>query len=680
MRSYYCYSTCLLALASPITRAEIPMRENGMSSNGATVSQQFTKVASAAKSSSNKSSSSIRNIFSSHLPAHRTAVASSTATKTNGVEDECEQPSSSDPPHDVQQSQPPPPPSSSISVGAGTGGGILSLIQNIVLPHSATSILRCATFCAQLVLAGYLAKSSWKFLREIVEELNEEFGAFALHGGGGGGDGGDVREEQDMPYADDGALRGLGGGRDAEEEGDESDDNRSSGRRREKKSKIDEGSFTPQMTATRELAARLRSSGIPYAKELSEEDVDDGIGYCVENIVRSLNRAEGNVLSQTLLTPSDDGGLAEGDGSTAPPHTAATAAWNAIGGLSDAKESLIDLAFPLLPTTQSDSERNDYYGGLLANPPGVLLYGPPGCGKSMLVRALAATVGARFLVVSPSCLLRKYVGETNLNVRALFSVARKISPCVIFVDELDGLFRERGGEDHDVGRDLKTEFLQLWDGIRHHAQRGGDVGSSSVLVIGATNRPFDVDPAFLRRMPRKVFVNLPNYDSRISVLQSMLDKVPLDQDFDLELVASRTGGYSPSDIREVLQTAALYPLREARAEAMSSSQIDGRSDGENGSVPIRMQMPPLRNLRTDDVIRALQGAKPTHFSRRYQRELMKYVSNSGGSQINDSNTSPSVTTREADDFSANYFDDGDADESDSYSYDDDTSDSDYDNL
>ena len=92
---------------------------------------------------------------------------------------------------------------------------------------------------------------------------------------------------------------------------------------------------------------------------------------------------------------------------------------------------------------------------------------------------LAATVGARFLAVSPSCLLRKYVGKTNLNVRALFSVARKISPCAIFVDELDGLFRERGGEDHDVGRELKTEFLQLWDGIRNHAHGGGVGGSSS---------------------------------------------------------------------------------------------------------------------------------------------------------------------------------------------------------
>eukprot|EP00573_Skeletonema_grethae_P006932 CAMPEP_0201710422 /NCGR_PEP_ID=MMETSP0578-20130828/58624_1 /ASSEMBLY_ACC=CAM_ASM_000663 /TAXON_ID=267565 /ORGANISM="Skeletonema grethea, Strain CCMP 1804" /LENGTH=458 /DNA_ID=CAMNT_0048199453 /DNA_START=1 /DNA_END=1377 /DNA_ORIENTATION=+ len=457
-----------------------------------------------------------------------------------------------------------------------------------------------------------------------------------------------------MPYADEDAL-------------DQNDDDDSFNNGNNEKS------FTPKTAATRELAARLRSAGILYAKEASSDEK-----RTVESIVKSLTRSEGNVLSQTLLTPLD-GGIVDGEKQQSADSAAeaATQAWNNIGGLADAKESLLDLAFPLLPTSPMPGfEKNaGYYGGLLANPPGVLLYGPPGCGKSMLVRALAATVGARFLVVSPSCLLRKYVGETNLNVRALFSVARKIAPCVLFVDELDGLFRERGGED-DVGRDLKTEFLQLWDGIRHHQQCIDS--SSSILVIGATNRPFDVDPAFLRRMPRRVFVGLPDHDARISILQNMLKHVPLDRSFDVNTVAHKTGGYSPSDLREVLQAAALYPLREARARMMTNSAE--RGDNE---LPSKMQIPPLRSLSNDDVLRALAVAKPTHFSRKYQRQLMDYVRTSGGSR----DSSPSVSNFDAqsgnyffansDSFNGNYGKEEDS--SDDFSaYDEDSSDSEYD--
>jgi len=674
------YSLCLLAIASPIARAKIPIRGNNSpsSSLGATVSK-FTKFASAKRDETPSSSSNApkRENGSLHHPPDSRPTSSAADSKQDESLDEKSETSTSNP-HAAHSS------SSSISIAVGTGG-TLSLIQHI-LSKSAGPILECVSICAQVAIAGYLTKATWRVFREVWEEVNEELSAARV-----GGSGGDVREEQDMPYADESALSGgLGeGGDESESDVDEENTLDRLSRRRRQSPRINEP-LTPQMRATRELAARLHSAGIPYASKDSAEDAGEetmnSSHRTVEGIVRSLSRSEGNVLAQTLLTPLD-GGLVDGDITTESP-AAATAAWNAIGGLPNAKESLLDLAFPLLPT-QSDPESNAYYGGLLANPPGALLYGPPGCGKSMLVRALAATVGARFLVVSPSCLLRKYVGETNLNVRALFSIARKLSPCVIFVDELDGLFRERGGEDHDVSRDLKTEFLQLWDGIRQHAQggRGEGMSSSSVLVIGATNRPFDVDPAFLRRMPRKVFVGLPDYDARISVLQSMLNRVPLDPNFDLGLVASKTQQYSPSDIREVLQAAALYPLREARAEAMASSQIDAEEKDTN--MPARILMPPLRKLHTDDVLRALQVAKPTHFSRRYQRDLMNYVRNSGGSHGSRSTTSPPITgldekencIADAGTFSGNYFDQGSMDdESDGYYYDDDSSGSDYDEL
>jgi len=189
-------------------------------------------------------------------------------------------------------------------------------------------------------------------------------------------------------------------------------------------------------------------------------------------------------------------------------------------------------------------------------PPGILLYGPPGCGKTMLVKALAASTHIPCLVVTPSVLLRKYVGETNLQVRALFSLAQKLSPCVLCIDELDGLFRERSSTEHDVSRDLKTEFLQWWDGI---------ASNGHILIVGATNRPFEVDSAVLRRMPQSYFVGLPNYQARKVLLSNMLESIPTSSDVQLHPLAAETEGYTPSDLTQVVRMAITTgPVREAR--------------------------------------------------------------------------------------------------------------------
>lgn len=240
-----------------------------------------------------------------------------------------------------------------------------------------------------------------------------------------------------------------------------------------------------------------------------------------------------------------------------------------------------------------------------------------------MIKALASITQLPCLVVTPSVLLRKYVGETNLQIRSLFSLAAKLSPCILCIDEIDGLFRERSSSpdnEHEVSRDLKTEFLQFLDGMmssvvnRNNNKIDSEINpkhypNRPIIVIGATNRPFDVDSAILRRLSQSHYVGLPGLEDRYDLLNRLLRQpVPTDPQLDQVHISEQTEGYSPSDIVQVLQTAVLIgPLR--RAGKTTSEHMD-----HSGSF-----------LTTNDVLLALKDVQPSPLSVQYRLQLANFM-------------------------------------------------------
>ncbi|KAF8813043.1 AAA-domain-containing protein [Phlegmacium glaucopus] len=202
-----------------------------------------------------------------------------------------------------------------------------------------------------------------------------------------------------------------------------------------------------------------------------------------------------------------------------------------------------------------------FQSGILAKESimGVLLYGPPGTGKTMLCRALAHQCGARMIAVKPSNILDMYVGESDKNASAVFSLAHRLAPCVVFIDEVDALFgaRSSGSNRDKIHRDILTEFMQAMDGL----QSAGINKKKGIVVIGATNRPFDIDQAILRRLPCRVLVDLPDEIQRKNILEGLLKDETCDAD--LVKIAKDTDGYSGSDLKNLCVSAAMASVKDA---------------------------------------------------------------------------------------------------------------------
>lgn len=242
--------------------------------------------------------------------------------------------------------------------------------------------------------------------------------------------------------------------------------------------------------------------------------------------------------------------------------TSIECSWQDIGGLeniiNDLRETVIyplknfETELSVNVTNLNKQQIISKRSRLIQPPKGVLLFGPPGNAKTMIAKALAKESGARFINLQVSSLFDKWFGESQKRTEAIFSLALKVQPVIIFIDEIDSFLRSRRMDDHECTSTIKTQFMTLWDGLSTAMQ-----SQNRILIIGATNRPEDVDPAILRRMPQMFYIGLPSELQRKQILSVILKDEQLSSDIDLNEIAEKTEQFSGSDLHELCRGAAM---------------------------------------------------------------------------------------------------------------------------
>lgn len=268
--------------------------------------------------------------------------------------------------------------------------------------------------------------------------------------------------------------------------------------------------------------------------------------------------------------------------------------WSDIAGLDDLIDEL--KATVILPMKVPQLS---YYSKLHEPPKGVLLYGPPGVGKTMVAKATAKEAGARFINLDISALTDKWYGETQKLATAVFTLAIKIQPCIIFIDEIDSFLRKRETHDHEATSMMKAQFMVLWDGLISN-------NNCSVIVMGATNRPNDVDSAIRRRMPATFHIRLPNLHQRLRILNLILSYESLSHGVDLYEIASLCETFSGSDIKELCRAAAMIRVKEL-SRLHSGSMFSDNTEFEH-------LMLNLRPINKNDFLSAIEKIKKTKLS------------------------------------------------------------------
>jgi len=270
--------------------------------------------------------------------------------------------------------------------------------------------------------------------------------------------------------------------------------------------------------------------------------------------------------------------------------------WSDIGGLESVKRELQELV-------QYPVEHPEKFLKFGMNPSkGVLFYGPPGCGKTLLAKAIANECQANFISIKGPELLTMWFGESEANVREVFDKARQAAPCVLFFDELDSIAKARGGSSGgDAGGAADRIINQVL------TEMDGMGAKKNVFIIGATNRPDIIDPAVMRpgRLDQLMYIPLPDELSRLSILKANLRKSPVAADVDLEHLARVTKGFSGADLTEICQRTCKLAIRECIAKDIQHA----RERAEKGLEDMDDDFDPVPDIRRDHFEEAMKFAR-----------------------------------------------------------------------
>ncbi|XP_008568100.1 PREDICTED: fidgetin-like protein 1 [Galeopterus variegatus] len=258
--------------------------------------------------------------------------------------------------------------------------------------------------------------------------------------------------------------------------------------------------------------------------------------------------------------------------------------WEDIAGVEFAKATIKEIVvWPMM--------RPDIFTGLRGPPKGILLFGPPGTGKTLIGKCIASQSGATFFSISASSLTSKWVGEGEKMVRALFAVARYQQPAVIFIDEIDSLLSQRADGEHESSRRIKTEFLVQLDGATTSSE-------DRILVVGATNRPQEIDEAARRRLVKRLYIPLPEASARKQIVIHLMSKEQccLSEE-EIEWVVQQSDGFSGADVTQLCREASLGPIRSLQTADIATITPDqvrpiAYNDFENAFRTVRPSVSP----------------------------------------------------------------------------------------